>query len=75
MFTVTESDIDHDRLLSPYFEEEAVDNDSLYLSLCARRRANSQLKSMESSTMGALFFPPTIAEDSHSIFDDVQRVL
>jgi len=61
MFTIAESDVD-DRLFSPYFEEEAIDNDSLYLSLCARRRANGglqQSKDMETSAVGALFFPPT----------------
>ena len=60
MFAITESEAD-DRLFSPYSEEEAIDNDSLYLSLCARRRANNSgdqdTKSDETWTMGTLFFP------------------
>jgi hypothetical protein len=60
MFAITESEAD-DRLFSPYSEEEAIDNDSLYLSLCARRRANhsgdQDTKSDETWTKGALFFP------------------
>lgn len=51
-----------DRLLSPYTEDEVIDHESLYLSLCARRRANSGLhisSSAETSKMEALFFPAT----------------
>jgi hypothetical protein len=56
-----------DRLLSPYVEDEAVDHESLYLSLRERRRANSRLQilqSAESSKMEDLFFPVT---------DDIQE--
>lgn len=59
MFTMSESEAD-DRLFSPYSEEEAIDSDSLYLSLCARRRANSEDQEMkwdETWRMGTLFFP------------------
>jgi len=81
MFSITESDVD-DRLFSPYSEEEAIDNDSLYLGHKARRRANSNLhdsKPIESSNLEALFFPSTKDEkevyggDSYwpgSIFQD-----
>ena len=56
MFTITESDVD-DRLFSPY-SEEAIDNDSLYLLLCAQRRAHcSSMKTIETSAPGALFSP------------------
>lgn len=47
-----------DRLLSPY-SEEAIDNDSLYLTLRARRQANQASKYTESLELGTLFFPPT----------------
>ncbi|KIM75372.1 hypothetical protein PILCRDRAFT_827281 [Piloderma croceum F 1598] len=57
MFTITESEAD-DRLFSPYAEEEAIDNDSLYLSLRARRRANSGDQDTKSDETWTLFFPP-----------------
>lgn len=65
MFLGSDYDAD-DRLFSPYSAGEAVDHDSLYLALCARRRANSGVqgsKSDELSKTGGLFFPPTTEEE------------
>lgn len=61
MFLTSEHDT-NDRLFSPYSEGEAVDHDSLYLSLCARRRASSDIevtRTPEPSKTGGLFFPST----------------
>jgi len=62
MFSRTDPDTE-DRLFSPYIEDEAVDHESLYLSLCARRRANSRLHSSQATEsslqMENLFFPAT----------------
>lgn len=53
-----------DRLLSPYSEGEAIDHDSLYLSLCGRRKAiNHTQNSTSDSHSNELFFPATTEEE------------
>lgn len=64
MFSKSQFDAE-DRLFSPY-SEEAVDHDSLYLALRARRQASSQLQSSKAIDLskGGLFFPSTSDEEA-----------
>ena len=77
MFLTSEHGTD-DRLFSPYSEDEAVDHESLYLSLCARRRASSDIqvtKTTETPKPGGIFFPSI--DEGHwpsSIFQGMRQV-
>ncbi|KAF8898854.1 hypothetical protein BD779DRAFT_42854 [Infundibulicybe gibba] len=43
------------RLLSPYTDDEAVDHDSLYLTLCSRRQKHGRATKMNDMSFGELF--------------------
>ena len=47
-----------DRLFSPYSNDEAVDVESLYLSLCARRRARGVPTDLKPTEFAELFLQP-----------------
>lgn len=44
-----------ERLFSPYCTEEAVDHESLYLSLCSRREGGVTGEGCSSVTFGEIF--------------------
>ena len=68
MFLSSEHGTD-DRLFSPYFEGEAVDHESLYLSLCACRKASSEIQDTKvTETWGTIVDWPT------SIFQGMRQV-
>lgn len=53
-----------DRLFSPYSEEEAVDEDSLYLALCSRRAKRLAVPSGREREFGTLFLPTAVDENA-----------